>query len=83
MRTHKLNRWNWSDRAKKWVYVEEKQGKRTYKYSIKPPKEFDKLSQELKKLNDKLNSEENYEERDKIFKRMMEISKQMQHMRET
>lgn len=81
MRTHKLGRWNWSDKAQKWVYVEKKEGNRTYRYSTKPPEEFNKLTEKLEELNKNLNSEKDPKKRNKIFKKMMALSKKMQNMR--
>jgi hypothetical protein len=81
MRTHKLGRWNWSDKAKKWVYVEGVKGDRSYKYSKKTPKQFDELTKQLKILNDKLNAEKDDENRNQIFKKMMKLSQKMQSMR--
>ena len=81
MNKPKLNEWNWSEKDGKWVYIELKDGKKTYKYSEKPPKRFMKLSNEIIRLNKKLMQAEEYEKNIKIYKRMMALSKKMQNMR--
>jgi hypothetical protein len=81
MRKHQLNRWNYSERAEKWVYVSLDDGERVYKYSEEPPEKFVSLSKELQKLNQKLMSEKDHEKNVQIFKRMMQISDRMQNMK--
>ena len=82
MRLYALNRWNWSERAKKWVYVQKNNGKRKYKYKLKPPKEFDAFTLELRNLNQKLMIEEDPDRQIKIFKKLMILSQKMQSMRD-
>ena len=75
------NRWNWSQKAEKWVYVEiTKDGKRKYQYQIGPPQEFIELTIKMKKLNEKLLNTTDPEENAKIFNELMEISQKMQEM---
>ena len=81
MRKFTLDRWNWSQKAEKWVYVSRKNGKRNYIYQIEPPQEFIDLTMEMKKLNEKLMEIEDPEENKKVFKELMKISERMQSMR--
>ncbi len=81
MRKYTLNRWNWSERAKKWVYVQNIKGKRVYKYRKEPPKEFEKLVVRLSELNKRLMATEESKKKDEIFKEMMVLSQKMQSMR--
>ena len=75
------NRWNWSQKAEKWVYVEiTKDGKRQYQYKIDPPQEFIELTIKMKKLNEKLLETTNPEENMNIFNDLMIISQKMQEM---
>jgi hypothetical protein len=75
------NRWNWSQKAEKWVYVEiTKDGKRKYQYQVDPPQEFIELTIKMKKLNEKLLKATDPEENTKIFNELMEISQKMQEM---
>ncbi|MFX0034866.1 MAG: hypothetical protein ACFE9I_04400 [Candidatus Hermodarchaeota archaeon] len=75
------NRWNWSQKAEKWVYVRiNKEGKREYLYQIEPPKEFVNLTIKIKKLNEKLLETADPDENVKIFNEIIEISKKMQEM---
>lgn len=77
------NRWNWSEKDEKWVYVEALGNPpvRNYIYRLEPPQEFVELSLELKKLNKKLMDAETPEENERIFKELMKISNKMQEMR--
>lgn len=81
MRKFTLDRWNWSEKAGKWVFVKiGKGGKRTYIYQLEPPQEFIDLTMELKKINQRLmnsNSDENL----KFFEEMQKITRKMQSMR--
>lgn len=82
MRTYTLNRWNWSEKAKKWVYVQPgKNHTRSYYYKISPPQEFLFLTMKFKVLNDKLILTRDYEENLRIFRELMKITKRMQNMR--
>ena len=78
MRKYTLNRWNFSDKAGKWVYVTKEKGKRKYIYQLEPPDEFIKLSYKIKEINEKLVASEEEKEIEKLFKEMMKISKKMQ-----
>ncbi|MFX1363894.1 MAG: hypothetical protein ACFFCE_14060 [Promethearchaeota archaeon] len=76
-----VNRWNWSQKAKKWVFVEiTKTGKKKYHYQVEPPKEFIKLTIQMKELNEKLSKITDPEENAKIFDELMKISQKMQDM---
>lgn len=81
MRKFTLNRWNWSQKAEKWVYVTTEEGKRKYIYQIEPPQEFIDLTMEMKKLNEKLMEIEDPDENKKLFLELMKISERMQTMR--
>jgi hypothetical protein len=81
MRKHKINRWNWSERAKKWVYVEHRNGQRNYRYRTTTPEEFQKLVKKLDLLNEKLKNEIDLKKKKEIFKEMKKVSKQMQNMK--
>ena len=74
-------RWNWSQKAEKWVYIEiNKDGKKQYHYQVEPPQEFIELTLKIKELNEKLLHTVDPEENSKIFNELMEISKRMQEM---
>ena len=76
-----LNRWNWSQKDDKWVYIESKDsGELVYYYQVNPPKEFNELTSKIKTLNEKLVSCKDTKENYKIFREMMEVSKRMQFM---
>ncbi|MHA1671874.1 MAG: hypothetical protein ACTSV5_15075 [Promethearchaeota archaeon] len=82
MRKLSPNRWNWSEKDKKWVFIETcKNGKTLYQYRIDPPKEFVNLTYKIKILNEKMIIAKNPEESEKIFNEMMKISKKIQNMR--
>ena len=82
VRTFTVNRWNWSQKAEKWVYIElSKDGKKIYRYQIDPPQEFIDLTTNIKLLNDKLLKTTDPEENKRIFNELMKISKKMQAMR--
>lgn len=81
MRKYTLERWNWSEKAQKWVFVTKKRGRRKYYYQLEPPKEFIELTMQIKKINDKLMKTEDPEENKKLFLKLIEISKKMQNMR--
>ncbi|MFW9880884.1 MAG: hypothetical protein ACFFG0_48100 [Candidatus Thorarchaeota archaeon] len=72
------NRWNWSEKAHSWVYVEIKNGKRFYKYQLEPPQEFIELTNRMKLLNEKLLDTTDPEENAKIFNELIKISQKMQ-----
>ena len=74
-------RWNWSQRAEKWVYVElTNKGKKKYHYQVEPPKEFIELTIKMKELNEKLLKTTDPEENSKIFRKLMKVSQKMQEM---
>jgi hypothetical protein len=81
MRKHQLDRWNYSEKAKKWVYVNLKDGKRYYKYRKTNPKKFHELIEKLEDLNQELINETDHEKKKEIFKKMENVSQQMQHMK--
>lgn len=74
-------RWNWSQKAEKWVYIEiNKRGKKKYNYQVEPPKEFIELTIKMKELNEKLLKTTDPEENSKIFSELMIVSQKMQDM---
>ena len=76
-------RWNYSQNAKKWVYVTKtRSGKRKYKYQVEPPEEFVKLSMELRELNQLQAETDDPEENMRLFHKMKLISEKMQTMTE-
>ncbi len=75
------NRWNWSQKAEKWVFIEiTEKGRKKYRYQMEPPQEFIDLTVEMKHLNEKLLKTTDPKEKAKIFKNLIEISKKMQEM---
>lgn len=75
------NRWNFSEKTGKWVFVSITiTGKKRYHYQVEPPQEFIDLTRKMKKLNEKLLETTDPEENIKIFNELMEISKKMQEM---
>ncbi|MFW9821239.1 MAG: hypothetical protein ACFFE5_16675 [Candidatus Thorarchaeota archaeon] len=75
------NRWNWSQKAEKWVYVKiDEDGKRKYIYRFDPPPEFIELTVKMNQLNEKLLKATDPEENKKIFIKLMTISHKMQEM---
>jgi hypothetical protein len=75
------NRWNWSQEDGKWVYIELTQdGHKEFYYQFEPPQEFIDLTYKIKLLNDKLITCKDPMENDRIFSKMMKISKRMQSM---
>ncbi len=76
-----IDRWNWSQKAEKWVFVElTKSGKKKYHYQIEPPKEFIELTIKMKELNEKLLNTSDPGENSKIFGELMIVSQKMQEM---
>ena len=76
-----VNRWNWSQKDNKWVYIESKDnGKLVYHYQINPPEQFTESIAKIKVLNDKLVACNDPEENSKIFREMIKISRRMQFM---
>ena len=74
-------RWNWSQKAEKWVYITfTKEGKKKYHYQINPPQEFIELTEKMKKLNDKLLNTTDPKENTKLFNELMQVSQKMQDM---
>ena len=75
------NRWNWSQKAEKWVFIDiTEKGRKLYRYQLEPPQEFIDLTFEMKNLNEKLLKTADPKENAKIFKKLMDISKKMQEM---
>lgn len=75
------NRWNWSQADGKWVYIElAHDGEKKYYYQLNPPREFIDLTYKIKLLNDRLITCKDPAENDRIFNKMMKISKRMQFM---
>jgi len=75
------NRWNWSQKAEKWVYIKlAKDGKRIYNYQLEPPQKFIELTNRMKILNEKLLTTKDPEENVKIFNELMKVSQKMQDM---
>jgi hypothetical protein len=79
-RKHGLNRWNYSQKSEKWVYVELSEGKRKYTYQTKPPEKFIELTRQIEKLNKKLMKTQDSEENKKIYEKLMKVSKELQKM---
>ena len=80
MRTYGLNRWNWSPKAKKWVYVEVREGKRCYKYRKTTPQEFEDLTHQIQMLNRQMVEEEDLEKQDQIYRKLMILSQRLQRI---
>ncbi len=80
MRKYTPNRWNWSERAGKWVFVALKAGKRIYNYQLEPPPEFIELTMRMKSLNEKLMLSESHDQKNDIFKELQKLANQMQTM---
>jgi hypothetical protein len=74
------NRWNWSQKDEKWIYIEKYDNVEKYYYRIQPPKEFMDLTMKLKELNDILVITKDPEENNRLFNKMMKISKRLQCM---
>ncbi|MFX0189016.1 MAG: hypothetical protein ACFE8A_14920 [Candidatus Hodarchaeota archaeon] len=82
MRKYALDRWNFSDKTGKWVYVtKDKNGIRKYIYQLKPPQEFIELSFKINEINEKILATEDQKEIKRLYMEMMKISKKMQAMR--
>lgn len=81
MRTFTLDRWNWSEKAKKWVYVSNNgNGMRKYTYKLEPPEEFVFLTQEMARINAELIHCDDHDKSIQLFKILQEYSKKMQCM---
>ncbi len=80
LRKYTLDRWNWSEKAGKWVYVTEKKGRRNYIYQLDPPKAFIELTMEISRVNNQLIITEDPEENKKLFIDLIEISQKLQAM---
>lgn len=79
-----IDRWNWSDELGKWVFAEkDEDGNINYTYQVEPPKEFLILTEKLDKINKKLMSAQEPQEKMSLFEDLMEISKKMNNMRKT
>jgi len=80
LRTFTIDRWNWSERAGKWVYVTLKNGKRKYSYQLEPPQEFIDLTMKMKSINEKLMNSQDQNTKETLFKELQKLAKQMQRM---
>lgn len=81
MRKFTPNRWNWSQKAEKWVYVRiGEDGKRHYAYSKVPPPQYLKLVKEINRINDIILNSESQEERENLFLQITSLGKQLQSM---
>ena len=76
-----VQRWNWSPRAGKWVYVDIKNGKKVYKYQKDTPKQYGELIKQLKDLNDKLLNENDPDINNAIYKKMIDVSQKLQEIK--
>jgi len=77
-----IDRWNWSDELGKWVFAEkDEDGNIHYTYQVEPPEEFLILTEKLDKINKKLMSAKEPQEKMSLFEELMEISKKMNNMR--
>lgn len=52
-----------------------------YHYQMEPPEEFIKYTMQIKEYNDQMLATEDLDENEKLFRKLMEISKRMQNMR--
>ena len=92
MRKLSLNRWNWSQKAGKWVFVVKgKNGKRQYYYNLEPPKQFTeivkkiaKTNKEITKLNELINrnsdEDETFERANNLYVYLQTLGEQLQAM---
>lgn len=81
LRTYGLDRWNWSQKAGKWVFVEIKGKKKIYHYQIDPPREFTELSAKIKKVNEEMIVAQDDEKCEMLYTKLMKLSNQMQTMK--
>ncbi len=81
MRKFGIDRWNWSEKAEKWVYVQIRKGKRFYRYKDAPPKEFDNFTLELQDLNRNLLMETDYDKQMRLYRRLILLSRRIQNMK--
>ena len=80
MRKYTLDRWNWSEKAGKWVYVTKKGGKRKYTYQLEPPPEFIELTNQLQVINQQIMSSPDQDIKEDLFKELQDIANKMQMM---
>ena len=81
MQNYALNRWNWSQKSGKWVFVTKgKNGRRKYFYQVHPPNQFIEITEEISKINRKLMVCDDSEEARKLFSQIQELGKQLQAM---
>lgn len=81
MRTYTLDRWNWSERAKKWVYVSlNGSGRRRYHYQVKPPEEFVQITIQMARVNEKLLHCEDPVEAELLFRKLQSLGNRLQAM---
>ena len=75
------NRWNWSQEDNQWVFIRiDGDGNKQFYFQKEPPEEFNKLILQIKVLNDKLLLCKSSKRNEKIFNKMIKISRRMQSM---
>ena len=75
------NRWNWSQEDNQWIFIRiDGDGNKQVYFQTEPPDEFNKLILQIKVLNDKLLLCKSSKRNEKIFNKMIKISKRMQSM---
>ena len=80
MRTYTLDRWNWSEKAGKWVYVTKKGRKRIYTYQLEPPPEFVELTKKLQLINQEIMASPDQDIKENLFRELQDIANNMQMM---
>ncbi|MBD3195125.1 MAG: hypothetical protein GF317_08730 [Candidatus Lokiarchaeota archaeon] len=77
-----LDCWSWSQERGEWVYAEKsKEGIIKLTYQIEPPEEFISLTKKLAEINKKLIAAEDPDEKNRIFRKLMDISEKMNSMK--
>lgn len=75
------NRWNWSQKDNQWVFIRiDGKGNKQVYFQAEPPEEFNKLILKINVLNDKLLLCKSPNKNQKIFNKMIKISRRMQSM---
>ena len=80
MRTYTLDRWNWSERAGKWVYVTKKGRRRIYTYQLEPPPKFIELTKQLQLINQQIMASPDQDIKEDLFRELQDIANKMQMM---
>jgi predicted transcriptional regulator len=80
LRKFTLDRWNWSERAHKWVYVSLEKGRRKYLYQLEPPQEFVKLTKKMQKINQEIMANPDQDIKESRFKELQELAGKLQSM---